>query len=620
MIDVNSYQEYLRDNGYGQDKEEHKRHIWLSAEMANQLNAIIAEHDGHVTTRELAQVIPAMPQRFAGWFNKTAHKFFFELTDFLEADQGSYEVCELISQIKNYRVMLFQERAAREVRSVREEMLPIPDDAKIAPEWLGGLTNEEFIQAFSDLQGIVIGAYLDIEQDAFAWGFPTAHSTEKDLRGRVGGVIVSLGCSANIKNNILTVDSAYFKPMIKDRRKIPLVIAGLESLGLVFDGYSPKAEKFTVSYPDNPNVMWVLKVYGDRYAQGFCRRCDSCKWRQGGCPCKRMMYNRLFSYRYFENTTVQEQDFLVEADRLDDDSREIALWLRDNASDYGYQLNPHKVSCHEMLSLKDITSKKCCDRQKCILFGHKSVQYADKFMSFKAMLGKVFIAEPDKISALAKRFPLTFVSYDSDDTPEACCHQRECGGRFFYKIDGKLRYRCKWQSFDFKNPTLDDVKDIMELLAIERSLPKIKPTVEGMIEERLSGEAKKLALDIVAYVQSHKKKLRNKHERWDATYKGERLFTISLRSDKWFIVTPVTFDDMFFVYIEREGFKELLWDNLQHCFGCDFDRQNCGNIVDLTACGRKFERICNNKLVFRNPDASDILLARKVIEYRINNR
>jgi len=473
MIDVTSYQEYLRENGYGENKEDHKRHVWCSGEMADKINELIFHNDGETSIELLAQVIPSMPQRFSRWFEKISHKFFFELADFLKLDAGDAELYTLLQHVKSYQTILFQNRAARVVRNLRDEMLPIPQTAQIEPQWLGELTNEQFVQAFGELQGIFIGAYIDIEQDAFSWGFPSAYSTEPDLRRRLGDVMVTLGCTSAIKNNVLTVESVHFKGMLKNRRKIPQVIAGLQSLGLEFGGYTPKAETFTVAYPDNPHVIWVLKQYAERYCQGFCRRCQGCTRAQGKCPKRglEMTHHQLCSYRYMENTAHQHASvpFHVETDRFNDFDRDIVLWLYDNAEDYGYQLNPRRDHCHDMLAFSRTDAVKCCDRSKCILFGYKDDKHIERYLALRIRLANAFSAAPSKISALAKRFPQTFQSFDDEENSSSCCHDRPCNGRHYFTVNGEQRYVCKHSSFIFREPNADDVKSIMELLQYEQN-------------------------------------------------------------------------------------------------------------------------------------------------------
>jgi len=586
--------------------------------LAEQLNAIIAENDGSVTMGDLARLFPMMPHRAAGWFNKTAHKFFFELTDFLQLDAGNFETDALIAPVKAYSTQFFQDRAADVARFTCEAMYPIPADVKIDSMWLGGLTNEQFVQAFSDLQGILIGAYFDIEQDAFAWGFPSAFDKEQ-LAARVSDVLVSLGVASTLDNHVLIVEGRYFNPMIKNRKKIPLVIAGLESLGLAFEGYSAKSETFRVSYPDNPYVMDVLKTYGRRYEQHFCRRCAGCERKEGACPRQSMLRSHLFSYRHFEDAATQayETEFLIEADTLGDEARDIVLWLRENASSYGLQLNPHRISCGQLISFKDIKSKKCCDRDKCVLFGNKNDEYSDKHVALTVKLNKVFDAEPQKVKALVKRFPQAFASFDDPDSTETCCHNRECGGRLYYKIDGKQRYRCG-RSFVFKNPTLDDVKAVLALTVLERNLPEIKPKIEDIIQEKLSIKQQQQVLGLVTYTQTLKRSLSSAgRNRWSAQYKGKRLFTMSVRNGEWFLRPEIKFDDAFFAYIEREGLQSALWDNMCRCYGCDCGRENCSNMVTLTVLGKVLDNVCNNKIIFHNPGAEALAFFKAVMFYRM---
>jgi len=310
------------------------------------------------------------------WMDEHACKFFAQLLEYFELDPADGQTHAFINELRRHNAQYWQQKASRIVANLPEMMTFIPDDAVIDQRWLDAadLSNQEFVNAFAALQGVLVGAYLDIEFDAFAWGFPGKQTTEKNLQCRVSDVLVTLGCAANRHGSELEVLNEYFKGMTKNRRQIPALMTQLQSLGFEFENYSPRmalTERFKVRFPDNPHVINVLKAYCVRYEAAMCKCCPNCgeMRKTGGCPIQVMQRHALFSHRYLEASLQYNDNFQVEFDAFDDETGKIAVWLHDNAEQYGYTLCPGRTICGELLTFRPIETPNCGGCRRCLKFG-----------------------------------------------------------------------------------------------------------------------------------------------------------------------------------------------------------------------------------------------------------
>jgi hypothetical protein len=78
----------------------------------------------------------------------------------------------------------------------------------------------------------------------------------------------------------------------------------------------------------------------------------------------------------------------------------------------------------------------------------------------------VFEKEEDAVLSLTRKFPDTFKSN---------CHycggkEKECAMRICYDIEEKPHRNCAYNSFYFYNPTLEDVKVILQLYISENKI------------------------------------------------------------------------------------------------------------------------------------------------------
>ena len=316
--------------------------------------------------------------------------------------------------------------------------VPIPPGTKINPRRLSKLTNDEYVQAFATLQGIIISIHEDIVRNPAEWGY------ENNVM-QVFGALVN---PYSHEDDVSVVERYHFDyaDRIKERPKgtVKKIINGLTAMGFHFEDFEGNSETFSMSYPDSPNVINVLKDYCKPISNGAssCGDCgDDCF---EGCY-KINWYNpSSFSYRYVEDPATQTHDihFLANADWLPEAQREVMFWLHDEAIRHGFIHHRGNIYKKGSKAWLNFGSDKSYHEQFHMPPG--TLNYA---LVIRLPLKKIYITNPEVVVELAERFP--------EAIEISKCH----GGPFY-----------------FCDPTLDDAKVILEWFKLEN---KIKPLKSG---------------------------------------------------------------------------------------------------------------------------------------------
>ena len=156
-------------------------------------------------------------------------------------------------------------------------------------------------------------------------------------------------------------------------------------------------------------------------------------------------------------------------------------------------------------------------------------------------------------------------------------------------------------------------------MSLAKDQQKLKPKIEGIINELLDGDRRQRALDFVAYLRANKlNPCYASYNTWWVNYKGKRLISLrvgcnesvryGLTSGSWHIghwLQGFSFPDD----IDDE-LKQFIWANALPCIHC----QSCapGHSGDIL--GRHFDSICYFRI--ENPNAEGLELAKKLLEYK----
>lgn len=357
----------------------------------------------------------------------------------------------LVNNIEKSLIKRYEDIAKQAVKNRRENILLIPNDAYINPKHLREITNNEFILSFRQLQQIIINTYSDIEKSPFYWGYPDCDQTD-GYYNRVTDFLFAFVFNGTYENDILTVNKKEFlsDKRIKIHKKIEQMILGFNNMGFSIEGFDKKSISFTVKYPNNPYVIYVLNVYINEIPK------DKPNWLLG-------MPRLSFSYRFIEDPNKQKYEtiFISELDYQSKKLQDIQYFLHKEAAKMGY-----KIDINEWREKGCILYKKGAKRF--MLVGEYKKDGLPVITS-KIIFRGVFDKEKEKMEDLYLRFPDTFKSNCT-----LCNGSKpfdgECSMRISYVLGGKSHCNCAYNSFRFYNIELNDVKDLLNLFIIENKI------------------------------------------------------------------------------------------------------------------------------------------------------
>ncbi|MDD4414024.1 MAG: hypothetical protein PHR14_05640 [Oscillospiraceae bacterium] len=373
---------------------------------------------------------------------KAAWGFLDDYAKFIEKEHPSLAdaVCEGCRRI-------FEQTAKDDVKERKQNILIIPADVKISTKCRGELMDEQFIAAFSELQQLMIACYDNIEKNPFAWGYPDFYSTD-GYYNRVNDILFALVFCGEYQNDILTVDGNKFFSYsgVKRHKKVELMVSGFERMGLRFDSFGKKVDTFRVTYPKNPLVLHALYSYVSEIDE------EKPHWSYG-------KPRHGFSYRFVECTTVQTHEtiFLAEFDYMPKALQDIQLWLYAEAVKYGFVIDPN-----EPLEKGCVLYKKGSKRW--LLVGQPRFSWTKSDEIYAKVIFRNVLTHDD-MAELFRRFPETFQS-----NCRGCNGNKPCTMRIEFDVDGQSYRCCAYNSFLFKNPTLEDMKLILELFKLENKI------------------------------------------------------------------------------------------------------------------------------------------------------
>jgi hypothetical protein len=182
----------------------------------------------------------------------------------------------------------------------RDEVVKLPKDFIIHNDYLSLLDKEAFIRAFSQIWEIYISIYDDISKNPDIFAMPlyarneyryaskqTMESRWAPLRPFV--LLYNLFVSGEVNNGDFIVNIPKFKEVIKTKptmknvavKNMDVLFKRLQDYGFEFQGLNngkiPKDNNcFTVTYPDNPDVLKVLYLIASK-AKNTNRLHDFCR-------------------------------------------------------------------------------------------------------------------------------------------------------------------------------------------------------------------------------------------------------------------------------------------------------------------------------------------------------
>ncbi|MCL2604156.1 MAG: hypothetical protein FWD90_06730 [Defluviitaleaceae bacterium] len=339
----------------------------------------------------------------------------------------------------------------------RGKIVFIPENTTIKKECLVGVDNEAFVKCFRHMQEMVYHVYDDMITHFSEYGIKG--ETNKDghfnLVSCFGDVLYQIALLGELSNGMLVVNINRFKEKTK-KHKYNLIINRLRDNGFDVTNHNGKVfikgeDYFTLSYPDMPEVVNVLKSYA-LLMKGYLNDI-----KPSYLFYMTDIYNFAnFQYRFVEDETTRkysEPVFMTVIDLYSENGKKSLCRLYDEAGKFGYTLDAglstvldFKKDSKTFLSLNEDENKKINTR---IILR----KVTDKHM-------KMLYALPDY---LQKFFTVSTCSYcDGRKSTDGKCNMR-----IDYNWHGQPMRGCAYHSFKFNDIKYEDLPLILDLFKME---------------------------------------------------------------------------------------------------------------------------------------------------------
>jgi len=235
----------------------------------------------------------------------------------------------------------------------KAEVIELPDDFEIHPNYLKVFNREQIISAIKNIRQIFLDVYQDIadypehfrmpmveirEDELTKTGAPPAKAlSSKWAPYRFFDVLINILICGDIKGNMLIVENPetikeanktykMVKAVDHKMQNIDAIYSQFDRYGLYLDGlknykFTKETGRITLSYPDNSDLLIVLKWMADK-AHKFERRWDFmlCQYRLLQDGMDSLNYGLGVDYIADRLHTKEEQDCVY---KLDEALREL---------------------------------------------------------------------------------------------------------------------------------------------------------------------------------------------------------------------------------------------------------------------------------------------------------
>ena len=149
----------------------------------------------------------------------------------------------------------------------------------------------------------------------------------------------------------------------------------------------------------------------------------------------------------------------------------------------------------------------------------------------------------------------------------------------------------------------------------------VKPKIEEIASEYLSGEALRNLLDFAAWMRANKMTPTFANKSKKGVNYTSRVCYLKLRRNSWYIWPAGRQKEYANAFLACEELKELVSASLAPCLeGCSH-QCNAGSGCIVMVCGKRFEHKCGCCPVrFHNPDAEALKTIKQIIEIRSNSK
>ncbi|MCL1822980.1 MAG: hypothetical protein FWG44_02135 [Oscillospiraceae bacterium] len=358
---------------------------------------------------------------------------------------------------------------ARRIRKcIYPESLP---NGKVCSEYLAGISEKRFYKAINDLRKIFSDYYKKAENDPASLNLPL-FEVEKyrgcSAEGRAGNTallnfpaaVFAVSLCAFVSNNALVVDIAELRKKFTElkSKRLPEQLDLLADFGFIIEGFNRKLKKsgeFTITYPDNPDLLIVLTALGDKlrkYIPYFFSQPVAC-----------------YCFRLFEQFIyLTPAVFANNTERLPPKTLEHFANVAENKSLFAMTESFKERGLTLQIDadfLKNrFINQKGKDTLNFIEYGNEKSIYP---ITNESLALRLKLNNPDaymeKIEALPPHLFSAFVIGRCGNCAE------KCNRKIKYRLNNEEKCVCGCHAFTFNNPSADDVALLMELYDLEQN-------------------------------------------------------------------------------------------------------------------------------------------------------
>jgi len=151
---------------------------------------------------------------------------------------------------------------------------------------------------------------------------------------------------------------------------------------------------------------------------------------------------------------------------------------------------------------------------------------------------------------------------------------------------------------------------------------KAKIKIENAINELLTGEINKNALNFVGYLRTSKTKISQVHaNRWDVSM-GKKICKITVNNDDFAVIFDEIFNSDYDYLFDTKELKDNALKNIKtkYCCKCQKTCVDKNAWIDLTILGTVHKEACKHLWIYMElPDETAVECAKKIIGKRLED-
>lgn len=329
-----------------------------------------------------------------------------------------------------------------------DHIISVPDDFNVNPNCLVGITRQEFISGLKTLTDILHDMYEDIIKNPAEYGLPlvddivyspynpkageSEHSTNRLIT-----ILYILANAGQISEDRIIVDKQLFSELSKAKRPTHFKLSNTKILLKKLCDFGFVYDNFTLSYPDDSNVIHALYGY------------------MKNTPLRRYA---IFSMNYYLAIAPEDMPSDIQqtifAEYLSGCERELYVWLNEQYTKSGFNcIGDHFSLSYHVTSKEKKRALRCDSKNGKLRIECKLYNVGD----YSGLIEKM----PERIKNVFRNV--------KDCSIDNCLYKREtCICRVDWILDGQNYKACTFEHFfSFQGFEPDDLEFFKQMLSYE---------------------------------------------------------------------------------------------------------------------------------------------------------